>query len=89
MRVQAPLPDRYTEATPEELSSWIRTAKAALGDRLDELAVDVCPVIPAAIERDQKIRLAESYSIFSCPRRRATDREARALKCPGWRNQPP
>src|SRR5437773_8856361 len=34
MRVQAPLPDRYTEATPEELSSWIRTAKAALGDRL-------------------------------------------------------
>src|SRR5439155_1627681 len=34
MRVQAPLPDRYTEATPEELSSWIRAAKGVLGDRL-------------------------------------------------------
>ena len=34
MRVQAPLPDRYTEATPEELSSWIRAAKTVLGDRL-------------------------------------------------------
>src|SRR5881397_1820039 len=34
MRVQGPLPDRYTEATPDELASWIVSAKAALGDRL-------------------------------------------------------
>src|SRR5438552_12746255 len=34
MRVQGPLPDRYTEAAPDELPSWIGSAKAALGDRL-------------------------------------------------------
>src|SRR6266566_8671396 len=34
LRLQAPLPDRYTTATPEELERWIREAKAALGDRL-------------------------------------------------------
>src|SRR5438067_306190 len=34
MRVQGPLPDRYTEAAPDELASWIGAAKAALGDRL-------------------------------------------------------
>ena len=34
LRLQAPLPDRYTLATPEELDSWIADAKADLGDRL-------------------------------------------------------
>ena len=34
MRVQGPLPDRYTETAPEDLASWIGSAKAALGDRL-------------------------------------------------------
>src|SRR5438094_2291502 len=34
MRVQGPLPDRYTEAAPEELASWIGAAKTALADRL-------------------------------------------------------
>ncbi len=34
LRLQAPLPDRYTLASPEELEQWIADAKAALGDRL-------------------------------------------------------
>jgi quinolinate synthase len=34
VRLQAPLPDRYTLATPEDLESWIRAAKTTLGDRL-------------------------------------------------------
>jgi quinolinate synthase len=34
LRLQAPLPDRYTLATPEELDEWIATAKATLGERV-------------------------------------------------------
>src|SRR5438067_10747444 len=33
-RVQAPLPERYTGATPEDLAARIEAAKAVLGDRL-------------------------------------------------------
>jgi quinolinate synthase len=34
LRLQAPLPDRYTTAEPEELRARIRTAKAELGSKL-------------------------------------------------------
>jgi quinolinate synthase len=34
LRLQAPLPDRYTLATPEELDAWIADAKTALGEQL-------------------------------------------------------
>lgn len=34
LRLQVPLPDRYTVAAPEELDTWIGSAKASLGDRL-------------------------------------------------------
>ena len=34
LRLQSPLPDEYTTATPEELESRIAAAKATLGDRL-------------------------------------------------------
>src|SRR5438445_3807494 len=34
MRGQGPLPDRYTETAPEDLASWIGSAKDALGPRL-------------------------------------------------------
>jgi quinolinate synthase len=34
VRLQAPLPDRYTLATADELDGWIATAKADLGDQL-------------------------------------------------------
>jgi hypothetical protein len=31
LRLQAPLPDRYTLASPDELDGWIAAAKAELG----------------------------------------------------------
>src|SRR6478736_4875611 len=34
LRLQAPLPDRYTLATPDELDAWIADAKASLGERV-------------------------------------------------------
>ena len=34
LRLQAPLPDRYTLATPDELDGWIGDAKTTLGERL-------------------------------------------------------
>src|SRR3954463_1971278 len=34
LRLQSPLPERYTSATPEELSTRIETARATLGDRV-------------------------------------------------------
>jgi quinolinate synthase len=34
LRLQAPLPDRYTLATPDELDGWIGRAKTSLGNRL-------------------------------------------------------
>ena len=34
LRLQAPLPDRYTLATPDELDAWIAEAKARLGSKL-------------------------------------------------------
>ncbi|MDQ1445659.1 MAG: quinolinate synthase [Acidimicrobiaceae bacterium] len=34
LRLQSPLPDRYSKAAPEDLADWIAAARAALGDRL-------------------------------------------------------
>jgi len=34
LRLQTALPDRYTTATPDQLSGWIAAAKAALGSRV-------------------------------------------------------
>jgi quinolinate synthase len=34
LRLQAPLPDRYTLATADEIDDWITAAKAALGSKL-------------------------------------------------------
>src|SRR3954463_6143145 len=33
MRLQHPLPERYTKATPDELEAWIGSARAPLGER--------------------------------------------------------
>ncbi len=34
LRLQGPLPERYTSASPHDLAEWIGAAKAALGNRL-------------------------------------------------------
>ena len=43
LRLQRPLPERYTDATPDELAERIAAAKAALGDR----ALHPRPPLPA------------------------------------------
>ena len=34
LRLQTPLPERYLDATPEQIDEWIAAAKAALGDQV-------------------------------------------------------
>ena len=34
LRLQTPIPDRYTTAAPDDLTAWIAAAREALGDRL-------------------------------------------------------
>jgi quinolinate synthase len=34
LRLQTPLPERYTKATPDDLAGWIGAARATLGERL-------------------------------------------------------
>src|SRR5262245_510629 len=34
LRLQSPLPERYTSATPDQLDAWIASARSTLGDRV-------------------------------------------------------
>jgi quinolinate synthase len=52
LRLQAPLPDRYTLATPEELDAWIADAKAERGERL--------LVLGHHYQRDEVIKWADA-----------------------------
>ena len=52
LRLQAPLPDRYTQASPEDLARWIEEAKASLGDRL--------LILGHHYQRDEVIRWADA-----------------------------
>jgi quinolinate synthase len=71
LRLQAPLPDRYTLATPSELDSWIAAAKAELGERL--------LILGHHYQRDEVIRWADargdSFKLarFAADNDRATD----------------
>jgi quinolinate synthase len=71
LRLQAPLPDRYTLATPEELESWIVAAKAELGDQL--------LILGHHYQRDEVIKWADargdSFKLakFAADDDRATD----------------
>lgn len=71
VRLQAPLPDRYTLASPHELEAWIATAKAALGERL--------LILGHHYQRDEVIRWADatgdSFKLarFASDNRQATD----------------
>src|SRR4051794_35419522 len=51
-RVQAPLPERYSDATPDDLAGRIGTAKAALGRRLF--------VLGHHYQRDEVMRWADA-----------------------------
>src|SRR5436190_10505665 len=52
LRLQAPLPDRYTKATPEQLHGWIGAARTALGDRL--------MILGHHYQRDEVMRWADA-----------------------------
>jgi quinolinate synthase len=71
LRLQAPLPDRYTLATAAELDSWIADAKASLGKRL--------LILGHHYQRDEVIKWADargdSFKLarFAADDDRATD----------------
>ncbi len=71
LRLQRPLPDRYTTASPAELETMIRDAKAALGTRL--------MILGHHYQRDEVIRWADatgdSFKLarFAADNDRATD----------------
>jgi quinolinate synthase len=71
MRLQTPLPDRYTLATPDELDSWIAAAKAELGDRVLVLGhhYQRPEVIKWADQRGDSFKLAQ----FAADNHQATD----------------
>jgi quinolinate synthase len=69
LRLQAPLPERYVDATPEELASWIAAAKAALGRRLF--------ILGHHYQRDEVMRWADARGdSFGLSRKAADQREA-------------
>ncbi len=71
LRLQAPLPDDYTRATPDELIARIAAAKQALGDRL--------MILGHHYQRDEVIRWADavgdSFKLarFAADNHQATD----------------
>jgi quinolinate synthase len=71
LRLQAPLPDRYTLATASELDSWIADAKASLGERL--------LILGHHYQRDEVVKWADargdSFKLarFAADNDRATD----------------
>ncbi len=71
VRLQVPLPDRYTTASPDELASWITAAKVQLGDRL--------LILGHHYQRDEVIRWADargdSFKLarFAADNNQATD----------------
>ncbi len=71
LRLQAPLPDRYTLATADELESWIRAAKQARGDELLILGhhYQRPEVIRWADQRGDSFKLAQ----FAADNHQATD----------------
>jgi quinolinate synthase len=71
LRLQTPLPDRYTLATPDDLDRWIAAAKEARGDRLLILGhhYQRDEVIKWADARGDSFKLAQ----FAAENERATD----------------
>ncbi len=52
LRLQPPLPDRYTDASPEQLAGWIGTARAGLGSRV--------MILGHHYQRDEVMRWADA-----------------------------
>src|SRR5450759_4858352 len=71
LRLQAPLPDRYTRATADDLDGWLAAAKSQLGSRLLVLGhhYQRPEVIRWADERGDSFKLAQ----FAAANEQATD----------------
>ncbi len=67
LRLQAPLPERYVQATPEELADRIAAAKAALGDRVF--------ILGHHYQRDEIMRWADARGDSFQLSRLAADRD--------------
>jgi quinolinate synthase len=71
LRMQAPLPDRYTLASPDELDGWIAAAKSELGERL--------LILGHHYQRDEVIKWADArgdsflLARFAADNHQATD----------------
>lgn len=69
LRLQSPLPDRYTEASPEQLADWMGTARAALGSRV--------VILGHHYQRDEVMRWADARGdSFGLSRMAAERRDA-------------
>ncbi len=66
LRIQTALPERYTNATPDELAEWTARAKAALGDRL--------LILGHHYQRDEIMRFADARGDSLALSRLAADR---------------
>lgn len=72
IRLQHPLPERYTGASPEDLARWIGEAKAALGDRL--------MILGHHYQRDDVMRWADARGdSFGLSRTAAERRDAELI----------
>src|SRR5437773_9057837 len=68
LRLQSPLPERYVDATPDQLADWIAAAKAALGPRLF--------ILGHHYQRDEVMRWADARGDSFGLSRKAADNSA-------------
>ena len=84
LRLQAPLPDRYTLATPDELAEWIHSAKETLGERL--------LILGHHYQRPEVIRWADqrgdSFKLAQWARRTTGPPTSSSAACTSWPKRP-
>ena len=68
IRLQAPLPERYTNAAPDDLAKWIGVARAILGDRL--------MILGHHYQRDEVMRWADRRGDSYALSRMAADNQS-------------
>ena len=77
LRLQAPLPERYTTASAEQLNEWIGAARARLGDRVF--------ILGHHYQRDEVMAWADargdSYRLSVLAQERPAGRVHRVLRC--------
>jgi hypothetical protein len=84
LRLQLPLPERYTDASDEELATRIAAAKATLGERLF--------ILGHHYQRDEVIRFADargdSYRLSVLAQERPRPSTSCSAACTSWPSRP-